>query len=321
MMEGFQNSKYTAQSSPWMTFFTPTYNRRDTLHRCYDSLKAMRRPMDDKGQTVDFEWIVVDDGSSDDTYSLVKSWADEEIIPIRYVYQENRGKHVACNVGARLAKGEMMAHLDSDDALLDNALEVLYNGWMEIPAGHRSGFKGVTARCIDPETGKIIGTPLPRRPYYASTQDMRYRDRVEGEMFGFNRVDVLLEYPFPESHERMSFYPESVVWCEMGKKYMEYVVDVPVRKYYRDAANAITRKNTSRCRANYYLWRYMVNNLVGKYIVYSPKEMVKAVVGMSMDGFSSGRRLKTILGDVDRFAEKLGVLLLMPAGYILSKLR
>lgn len=309
----YKNQKFDSVK-PWLTFFTPTYNRRNTISRCYESLKNMKKPTG-----VEFEWIIIDDGSTDDTASLIKEWADENIIPIRYHYKPNGGKHTAINKAVELARGEMLAILDSDDTFMDNALIVFWEGWQSIPAAERSSFKGVTARCKDPHTGLIVGSPLPRQPYYVHSQDMRFKDHVTGEMCGINRVDVMREFPFPVFTEKTSFCPEAIVWFEMGKKYKESIIDVAVREYFRDADNSIMNANSgNRAKANYHLWKYEVNNIVGKYIMHSPVEMTKALVGMTMDGLRSGRTLRSILGDVDKPLMRLAVALLVPAGYILS---
>ncbi len=95
------------------TVFTATFNRAHVLHRVYHSLRA---------QTFrDFEWLVVDDGSTDGTGALVEAWRAEADFPIRYRYQENRGKHVACNRAVAEARGRFFLTLDSDDACVPQA--------------------------------------------------------------------------------------------------------------------------------------------------------------------------------------------------------
>src|SRR2546423_7881993 len=102
-------------SSPLFTVFTPTYNRAHTLLRVYESLK--------KQTFDDFEWLIVDDGSTDDTPTLVKQWISDGILTIRYVFQENAGKHVCINVATKLARGRYIATIDSDDWYVPTALE------------------------------------------------------------------------------------------------------------------------------------------------------------------------------------------------------
>lgn len=273
------------------------------------------------GELIDFEWIVVDDGSDDDTFGLVKEWCDENKIAIRYYYQENKGKHVAINRGVKNARGVMWQCIDSDDSIFSNALCVFYEEWMKIPENERSGFKGVVGRCIDPSTGQVIGKPFPRYPYRTSPQDMRFRDHITGEMVGCTRIDVMKEFPFPEFNDKTSFCPENIVWMSMGKKYIESYINVPLREYYRDAANAITKGGgKNRAKANYYLWQWNVNNLVGEYLFRSPKEMLKSVIGVSMDGLRTGRSLNEILKGIDASVNKALVALFSPLGWLLSKL-
>ena len=80
-----------------ITIFTPTYNRGYTLERLYESLCRQTRK--------DFEWVVVDDGSTDNTKQMVDRWRRTNRFPIRYIYQENRGKPSAHNLGAENAQG------------------------------------------------------------------------------------------------------------------------------------------------------------------------------------------------------------------------
>src|SRR5258707_14117604 len=103
------------------TVFTPTWNRAHTLHRAYQSLHA---------QTFrNFEWLIVDDGSTDNTREIVEKWQAESEFPIRYIYQENQGKAAAFNRGVREAQGALFLTLDSDDACVNQALERFKYHW------------------------------------------------------------------------------------------------------------------------------------------------------------------------------------------------
>lgn len=274
---------------------------------------------------VAYEWLIIDDGSQDGTEELVKGWCDENLLPIRYYKQPNQGKHVAMNNGAQLARGEMYLVIDSDDELLPDALNVFYDTWMSIPDDVKPELKGITARCIHPVTREILGTRLPKKHnggkfLIASSQDLRHKYRVKGEMIGVNRTDILRRYPHQVKADAGHFMPEGILWFTIGQKYKEYVIDVPVRVYNTDGNGAITAGGSrNRAPQNYYLWQFQVNNIVKKYLFRDPKNMLKAVVGMSMDGFRTRRSVSTILKDCQGAFAKTMVFCFMPAGWILSK--
>src|SRR5229473_1606416 len=99
-METSMNYRYV------FTVFTPTFNRSQTLSRVYEGLRL---------QTFrDFEWLIVDDGSTDGTKELVEKWQTESAFLIRYIYQENQGKPAAFNHGVQEARGELFVTLDPD---------------------------------------------------------------------------------------------------------------------------------------------------------------------------------------------------------------
>ena len=98
-----------------ITVFTPTYNRAYSLPNLYDSLC--------KQSFVDFEWLLIDDGSTDNTQELIKQWELERKIKIRYLFQPNSGKHVAINKGVKEAEGEIFFIVDSDDYIISDGLK------------------------------------------------------------------------------------------------------------------------------------------------------------------------------------------------------
>jgi glycosyltransferase involved in cell wall biosynthesis len=211
------------------TVFTPTYNRATTLGRVYESLQR---------QTFrDFEWLIVDDGSEDETAELVERWRSASRFPIRYLWQPNQGKHVAFNRGVELARGELFLTLDSDDACLPNALERFKYHWDQIPVSSRSTFAAVTALCED-QDGRLVGDRFPRDVLDASSIELMYRYKVRGEKWGFTRTDVLKELPFPVD-SLTKFMPESVVWDEIARRYRTRYVNEVLRIYWvrRDAGS------------------------------------------------------------------------------------
>jgi len=185
---------------PFFTVFAPTYNRAHLLSRVYQSLCEQT----DK----DFEWIVIDDGSTDETRELVLKFIKEAPFLVRYFYQPNSGKHVAINRGVTMAEGFLFVILDSDDWLAPRALELIRRTWNSLLPDERESFAGVAGLYAYP-SGKIVGTPFPKDVLDSNAVEIRTKYRVRGDKFGANRVDVLKMHPFPENLGR--FVTESLV--------------------------------------------------------------------------------------------------------------
>jgi glycosyltransferase involved in cell wall biosynthesis len=220
------------------TVFTPTYNRAHTLHRVYDSLKA---------QTYrDFEWLIVDDGSTDDTKQLVEQWQKEANFPIRYIYQENAGKHVACNRGVREAKGELFLTFDSDDACVPEALERFKYHWDSIPEDKRDNFSAVTALCVD-QDGKLVGNTFPFDITDSNSIEIHTKYNSFGDKWGFQRTEVLKEFPFPEFPGE-KFIAEGIVWNRLSSKYQTRYVNEKLKivEYREDGITASSGRMRAR---------------------------------------------------------------------------
>lgn len=202
---------------PKFTVFTATYNRRNLLVHVYDSLCMQTHK--------DFEWLIVDDGSTDETDDLVAQLSTEKKLEIVYLRQENRGKHVAFNRGVEVARGELFLPLDSDDTCVPTTLECLLRRWDEIPLDLRSAFSGVTCLCAD-EDGRLIGSRFPQDVVDAWPLEFCSKFRITGEKWGFQRTDILRKFPFPENPGER-FVPEGLIWNRIARHYkMRYVNEV-----------------------------------------------------------------------------------------------
>ncbi len=186
-----------------VTVFTPTYNRAYILGDLYHSLQRQT--------CMDFEWLIVDDGSADDTKALVASWQGEENpFPIRYIYQENGGKCRAINRGLKEADGRLFFTVDSDDYLTDDAIEKVIRWDGELPKdGHFCGYVG--NRGITP-------TQTPNRlfpgGYLDGTALDRY-DQVDGERAFVFYTEIHRKYLYPEFPGE-KFLTEAVTWDLMA---------------------------------------------------------------------------------------------------------
>ncbi|WP_019022754.1 glycosyltransferase family 2 protein [Thioalkalivibrio sp. ALE23] len=194
------------RNSPAFTVFIPAYNRAHTLRRALDSVRE---------QTLqDYEILVVDDGSEDDTETVVSEWAEDSDIPVRYYRQPNGGKHRAHNRAVGLACGELLMVLDSDDILLPECLARVHEAWSAIPPDQREGFVGVEGLCRDGE-GRLHGSAYPSDVVDGYYLEMIGRYGVTGEKRHALRVDVLRDFLYPEvpGEDRMR---DSYLWKQLS---------------------------------------------------------------------------------------------------------
>ncbi len=225
--------KQAKYNPPTFTVFTPTYNRAHTLHRVYESLQQ---------QTFrDFEWLVVDDGSTDGTQALIHQWKSIADFPIIYMQQPNYGKHIAFNRGVAKANGRYFLPIDSDDAFLPDALEKMLHWWRLIPEQERQHYTGVVTLC-QYESGEICGEPFVQHPLDTNALDLRYIYKKRGESWGFHRTEILKKFPFPEDL-RVRFVPENIVWDAIASEYRIRCINEPLRIFYQDSGNQITKAN------------------------------------------------------------------------------
>ncbi len=231
-------AKFMNAHRPLFTVITPTFNRAHTLGRVYASLC---------NQTwQDFEWVIVDDGSTDCTRARVLEWQREARFPIHYVWQKNQHKKTAFNRGVRKAMGELVVALDSDDSLDNDALASMMSAWYGIPETERHRYVAITGLCARPD-GTIVGDRYPQDVVDATALDMTFKYSVGGEKFGCMRRDVLLKFPFPE--EIAGFVPESLVWRAIARAgYMTRFVN-QVFRVYHDSSDSLSRQRDGQQHA------------------------------------------------------------------------
>lgn len=185
---------------PTLTVFTPAYNRAHLLPRLYESLC---------NQTCrDFLWLIVDDGSSDNTRELVQSWIGENKFPIRYEYKPNGGMHTAHNLAYRLIDTELNTCIDSDDYMPVDAVEKIVSFWKKCGSDQVNGIIGLDADTL----GNIIGSRLPDDRETMTLTDY-YHFGGKGDKKLVYRTDVmksLPEYPVFEGEK----------YVGLGYKYM-----------------------------------------------------------------------------------------------------
>lgn len=187
-----------------ITIFTPTYNRAYTLERLFQSIQA--QPFHDA------EWVIVDDGSTDNTQELVESWTANRslAIPIHYIKQQNGGKHVAWNTGLSVAKGAVFFPVDSDDYLTDHALESIQRMASTVNSDDKIiAVSGVRMFPGNKATGGILDSLNGGYIDYSSIS--RRSEGITGDLAEAFFTDKIKKYPFPVYPDER-FVPEAVIF-------------------------------------------------------------------------------------------------------------
>lgn len=190
-----------------ITIITPTYNRADMLRKCYKSLLNQN--------CQDFEWFIVDDGSTDETNLLVEQLIKEGKINIRYLNKNNGGKHTAVNLGIKQIDTELTLILDSDDYLTDDAVEQIL--FYHNKFGSNKKLCGFSFLKIFSD-GNINGKYFPKDELVGSFIQVRINGGIPGDKCEVFYTRCLKEFPFPE-FKGEKFIGESVSWIPMGMKY------------------------------------------------------------------------------------------------------
>lgn len=169
---------------PILTIFTPAYNRAHTIGLTYESLK--------KQNCKEFIWLIIDDGSTDNTSELVEQWKNESCgFEIRYIYKENGGMHTAHNIAYENIDTELNVCIDSDDCLAEEAVQKILNKWEAVKD---FGYAGIIGLDADMNTGEIIGSKFPE-DMWETTLVEYYAKGGKGDKKLVYRTDVINRYP------------------------------------------------------------------------------------------------------------------------------
>ncbi|MBI1194381.1 MAG: glycosyltransferase [Gammaproteobacteria bacterium] len=280
------------------TIFTATYNRARLLTRLYESIRLLNGPV--------FEWVIVDDGSVDDTESVVRSFQKEAAFRINYVKKENGGKHTAINAGVAEAKGKFFVIIDSDDQIRPDALNDFDEAWHAIPDAEKANFDSICGLLVD-QLGAVIGDRFPQDVFDADNIDLKYKYRVRGDKLSAVRTDVLRKYPFPENVGR--FIPESYVWYQIGRDYRSRYINKVVATAEYQVGGLSDRSlelgiNNPNAMTLYYAF------LLELWARLPIRELVRAAVNLTRFGFHAGK----IVWAGASFKALLLQILLLPLG-------
>lgn len=192
-----------------ITIFTPTYNRAHLLYELFNSLC---------NQTCKyFEWLIVDDGSTDNTEEVVQSFIGRNCISIRYYKKENGGKHTAINWGVQKAQGELFFIVDSDDKLIPEAVELIYSEWEVVKDKNLCGLAFLRGFY---KNGKLMSreeSRFPKDRFIGNFIDVKYNHGSSADNAEIWVTDCMRKHPF-NVYPNERFMSEGMVWIRLAKE-------------------------------------------------------------------------------------------------------
>lgn len=275
-----------------ITIFTPTYNRQDKLFRLYESLKSQKNN--------DFEWLIIDDGSQDNTEEVVNSFIEEKKITIKYIKQSNGGKHTAYNTALNYATGEYFFCIDSDDWLNENFINKFIKEIVE------SESYGYIAYKTDSD-GNLLSKKFPKDLVETTLFDLSEVYGCSGEFSIILKTNIAKKFKFP-IFKNEKFIGESVVYDRIGEQYQFTLMKeiATICEYQNDGLtvnyNHIMKKNPSGF-CLYYMQRIDLTHPLFKKLVISGKFHAFKLFSKNKNINYNGKNKMFVL-----FAKPLGVL-------------
>jgi glycosyltransferase involved in cell wall biosynthesis len=210
------------EKAPLVSIVIPTYNREKTIMRAIDSVLAQTYK--------NFEIILVDDGSTDDTLNVVQKYLSDKRISY-YAHSVNKGVCAAKNTGLDLIKGEWFTILDSDDELVPYAIETM----MKVPLGNENSITAVSCNCIDTTSREYSGKGVYENQYLDEEYLMT---KCSGEFFGITKTELLGKDRF---NERLSGF-EGLLWYKINARANRYYIHEALRIYHTEGEDRICKQ-------------------------------------------------------------------------------
>ena len=284
-----------------ITVFTPTYNRKEELSNLYKSLLEQNYH--------DFEWLIVVDGSIDETKKYLKKLIKEQKININYIYKENGGKQSAYNEGLNNAKGEIFLCIDSDDILKENILSTIDKDFKKIKKNKKIGGIAYIQGYIN-DRDKIIGTPFPNDNQETNYFDIYHKQKVTGDKLIVLKTSVAKEYYFPLINGE-KFIPEALIFNRISKKY-NFIVKNNIAAYKEYLTEGYSNNYFNLVKRN------PLGNMLYFKELYELEKNIYNVYGYILFGIYGKIKFRNLLKEHQ--AKILIILMYIPV-FIISKIR
>ncbi len=292
--------------SNFITIFTPTYNRAHLLERLYKNLCEQ--------EYQNFEWLIIDDGSTDNTREIIENYKREGKLNIQYFYKENGGKHTAINFGLEKAQSDIFFLLDSDDFLEKSATKVVAEKWDVIR--NTPSLCGIVG--LSKFLNKEVRTDaFPEDDWVVSFTDIYFKYKILGDKPVAFKTSVMKEFPFPDK-KGIHFVFEAVSWHEMAKKYNVLAVN-DLLQYKEYTEDGITRNTYKKdyVKGLTFSFFHLVKNRTYPFVKY-PHHFLWNYIHLAINSLLSGESYFNQLSLID----KIIYLIFYPrAYYTYSKLK
>ena len=229
-----------------LSILTATYNRANYLTKLYESIKKNLK------YNITPEWIIVDDGSTDDTKNIVQEFIKENRIIIKYMYQKNSGKMIAINEATKMATGDLIIDCDSDDYFSDNGFEIIEKNAKKLLKDEE--LYGM-AFLKKEENGKISGKEFSRNEYKTTMFDLYFKEDIGGEKILVYNSKIRKMYSHQlENNEK--FITEARMYHKMDEKYKLLAINeiVEIGSYIEDGYTKNINKTFIENPYGYYMY-------------------------------------------------------------------
>lgn len=282
-----------------ITVFTPSYNRGKLIHRCYKSLLRQTNQ--------NFKWLIIDDGSTDDTKKIVDEWIKEEKIEIQYIYKENGGLHTGYNMAIEHIDTELSVCIDSDDWLPDDAIENIIKIWEEKKSDDIAGLIGLDYT----SDGKLIGDILPDQEKIAPIKLLASKNNRGDKKYVVKTSLYKQVAPMPVYEGEKNFNPHYMI-LKLSANYKFLAVNKPfcIVDYQEDGMSANIFKQYINSPKSFAELRRVIMSL--------PNVPFKYLCKTTMHYISSNIIAGT-KGYIKKSPQKVLTTLLWPMGWLLSK--
>ncbi|PSU20063.1 glycosyltransferase family 2 protein [Photobacterium phosphoreum] len=253
-----------------LTVFTPTYNRAKHLHLCYQSLVSQ--------EFKDFEWLIIDDGSTDNTKEIVETFHLDNKINIRYIYQENAGKQAAWNKAVLEASGTYFIGVDSDDKLIDNSLILFFEKYIP-KIDNQDNILGIRALSKKNSTNQADSKFSIDKDNYIASWFEEFSYPQSGERIDIFKTNILKKFLYPITSD-IKFIPEIWFYSSIANKYKFLYVNKYLGLFFdEDVNNRLSRSSLEFHAKGHLISRTaMLKNIPLKYFIKNPVALIKTVV-------------------------------------------